>query len=60
MHSEESFGLEDALGPATSAIAIARAGSTRHSRKAKKSVVEPVAAQPAVPQLEETLVQVGE
>lgn len=38
-YSEESFGIENALGAATSAIAIARAGSTRTSRRSRKSVV---------------------
>jgi ATP-binding cassette subfamily B (MDR/TAP) protein 1 len=39
-YSEESFGIENALGAATSAIAIARAGSTRTSRRRSKSVVQ--------------------
>merc|ERR1719209_582822 len=45
-YSEDSFGIENALGAATSAIAIARAGSTRTSRRSRKSVVrqEPEAA----------------
>ena len=38
-YSEESFGIENALGAATSALAIARAGSTRTSRRSRKSVV---------------------
>merc|ERR1719419_73972 len=57
-YSEDSFGLEDALGAATSAIAIARAGSTRTSRRSKKSVVRMESENTIVPELEETLVEV--
>ena len=50
---------QDALGAATSAIAIARAGSTRTSRRSKKSVVRAESeSAPAVPQLEEDLPEV--
>ena len=55
-YSEDSFGFEDALGAATSAIAIARAGSTRTSRRSKKSIIRmesETAPVPVVPQLEE-------
>lgn len=57
-YSEDSFGFEDALGAATSAIAIARAGSTRTSRRSKKSVVRMDSETAIVPELEETLVEV--
>ena len=43
---------KDALGAATSAIAIARAGSTRISRRSKKSVVKQE-AEAVVAKLEE-------
>merc|ERR1719419_2243603 len=45
-YSEDSFGFEDALGAATSALAIARAGSTRTSRRSRKSVVRQEAVSP--------------
>ena len=59
-YSEDSFGIENALGAATSAIAIARAGSTRTSRRSRKSVVrqEPEAATKEEVVVAEDLVQV--
>ena len=58
-YSEDSIGFEDALGVATSAIGIARAGSTRTSRRSKKSITrqdsEPNVNAAAVPQLEQLL-----
>ena len=57
-YSEDSLGFEDALEVATSAIGIARAGSTRTSKRSKKSVVRMESEMSVVPELEEELVQV--
>ena len=54
-YSEDSFGIEDALG--ATAIAMSRASSTRTSRRSKKSIVrqdsEVVASSVTAPQIEE-------
>ena len=58
-YSEDSLGFEDALEAATSAVGIARAGSTSTSRRSKKSVVRMESESLALPEsVEEELVQV--
>ena len=65
--SEDSLGFENALEAATSAVGIARAASTRTSKRSKRSVVRMdseaapttgTTAAAAMPELEEELVRV--